>query len=115
MNLTVIILLLSFAIGFFILGFIIRENKKYGYAILSGFVLLLITGLLIGSDGIEYPSGALIDTVNSTTTVTNTYSSTTTLETTSLSLPLILAGFWGLLVTVNSIRSANYEADDESD
>lgn len=110
MKLVVLGLMLTFAIGFFIVAYFQDESRRGGYAMLSGFVLILLAGLLAALFGVEYQSGLSAIEVGTITTVAYQYTSLSTLENFIISFPLILAGFWGTLVVVGALRDSRYEA-----
>ena len=106
MNLTVLSLMLVFSAGFFVLAAIMGEDRRGAYALLTGFVILLGAGLLVATTGIEYRSGASAVTSGSTTTVTYTYDSVSAAERAAVTLPLILVGLWGVLVTYGALKDS---------
>lgn len=115
MKLTILILLLSFGLGFFSLAYFQQEARRGGYAMLSGFIVLMITGLLVSGFGLEYKAGeditAVFDAGTNTTTTQMQYSyeSVTTIENTLVGLPLILAGFWGMMIVIGALRETRGE------
>jgi hypothetical protein len=113
MKLVVLGLILLFALGFFILAAVMREDKRFGYALLAGFITIMIGGLMVAGFGLEYPTGATITDNGNTIDVTDNYTTLTALELTAVAMPLIITGFWGLLVVINGMRDSRYEADDE--
>lgn len=113
MKLVVLGLILLFALGFFILAAIIREDKRFGYALLAGFIAILMGGLMTAGFGLEYQTGATITDSGSVIDVADNYTSLTALEITAVAMPLIITGFWGLLVVINGMRGERFEADDE--
>lgn len=90
-----------------------REDRRYGYTLLAGFSMLLFAGLMVAGFGLEYSTGSTIETIGSVSTIQNNYSSIDAIERTIVSLPLVLTGFWGVLVAVSGIRSSTDEEDDE--
>jgi ABC-type antimicrobial peptide transport system permease subunit len=113
MKLTVLIFILLFALGLFILAAILKEDKKFGYALLSGFVMILTAGLLVAGFGIDYQTGSTITDNGSTIEVVDNYTSLTNFEGAFVALPLIITGFWGLMIAIAGIRESRFEADDE--
>lgn len=106
MQLLILTLILLFSLGFFVLAYFQKESERGGYAMLSGFVLILTAGLLVAASGIDYRSGDTTVTDNMTATAVRTYdyAPVNVLERSAIALPLILAGFWGALVCVAAMR-----------
>lgn len=111
MNLSILILLVSIALGFFVAAYIFRDTRRGGYMMLSGFLVVLLAGLLTLTTGIDYPSGYTIDDTSTPTVLSTTYTTIPTLENTIISMPFILAGLWGILVVGNTLYSTR--KDDE--
>lgn len=125
MKLIILGTLLLIALGFFVLAYFMNDTKRGAYALLSGFIIVLLTGILIAGFGLEYQKGTVTtEDLNSTSTIigndtlttgTNTitetyeYNTLNALERTILSLPLILAGFWGVLVVATAVKESRYE------
>lgn len=113
MKLVVLLLLLSFGMGFFLLAYFQSESRRGGYAMLSGFILVMIAGLLVAGFGLEYRDGYTITDAGVTQTIDYDYVALSTLENLSVALPLILAGLWGTLVVFQALRETRNEVSDE--
>lgn len=109
MKLVVLIMILSFAIGFFLLAFTQSESKRGGYAMMTGFVLVLAAGVLVAATGVDYQTGLSVTGSGATTTIIYDYTSLTATELGAISLPLLLAGLWGILVVWGALRSDKYD------
>ena len=108
MQLAILILMLAFALGCFFLAWL-REEAGDGYAMLAGFVILLLAGLVLLVTGVNYQVGSSTVTtvvnLSTTTAVTSyTYAGVTIWELTILSITLIVTGFWGVLAVATNIR-----------
>jgi len=73
MILSIFLFLLFFAIGLFIAGFFYVGELKYGSQILhiASCFLILMCGLIVLTQGIDFKIGSVITEYNSTTTVVN--------------------------------------------
>ena len=70
MILSIFLFFLFFALGLFILGFFYSGELKFGRQIfqISSSFMILMCGLLVLSQGLDFKSGSIVNTVNSTTT-----------------------------------------------
>lgn len=113
MNFAILVLLLSIGLGFFVGAYIFRDGRRGGYMMLSGFLVVLLVGILTVVNGIEYPTGYAINEVGLQSVLTTTYTSVSTLENTVVSMPFILAGLWGVIVVTNTLYSTRKDKDEE--
>lgn len=115
MDISIVYLVLGLFLLFLAGAFVFREERRGGYLLLSGFVLLVLLGLLVLTTGLTYATGYTITTSGSTSTVNTVYASISALENTLVSMPLILVGVWGAIVTSLALtdRSDPEMADEE--
>lgn len=114
MQLLILIMLLGIGLGFFALAWMMSESKRGGYAMLSGFVLILIAGLLTTAFGVNYKSGYQLNDNSTVTTVSYQYTNLTVLENFVVGTPLILGGFWGAIVVMLSMGEMKKDEKDET-
>jgi preprotein translocase subunit SecG len=109
MNFTILILLLSISLGFFIAAYIFREGRRGGYMMLSGFLVILLAGILTIVNGLTYPIGYTIDEVGLQSVLT----SVSAIENTLVSMPFILAGLWGVVTISITLYSTKDDEEKE--
>jgi hypothetical protein len=107
--------MISVALGFFIAAYIFRDGRRGGYMMLSGFLVILLVGILTLTTGIEYPSGYTIDETGLQSVLTTTYATVSATENTVVSMPFILAGLWGVLVVTNTLYSTRKDKEEDGD
>lgn len=109
MKLVVLVLLLCFSLGFFLLAYFQGESKRSGYAMMAAFVVLMLSGIFVSGFGLEYRDGYVITDSGSTSDIDYVYISLTTLENIAVGLPLVVSGLWGLIVVGLALREQNRE------
>lgn len=113
MQFSIAILLLLLSGSLILAAMLLRDRKNSGYLFMSGFVVLMVTGLLLSYDEIGVKSGEIQTAVNdTTTTVTYVYEEPNAVTNTVVSMVLILGGLWGVLTT-SRLMKIDSEEDDE--
>ena len=113
MQFGIAVLLLLLSAGFVGIGIFFRDRRNAGYLVLTGFVILMLTGLLLSYDEITVKSGEVIEAVNNTSSVTTfTYEEPNAVTNSVLSMILILGGLWGIIAT-SRLMKMDSEEDEE--
>lgn len=107
MDLTILILMLALAAGFTIIGFVIKDEtyqRGSNYLKISGFLILMLAGVLLATTGLKYQQGYTITTAtDGTQTLAAQYSSATGPEGIIVGLAMILGGMYGAIMAVIDI------------
>lgn len=111
MKLVVLVLLLSFTVGFFFLAYFQNESRRGGYAMLAGFIILLLSGTFVAVFGLDYRDGYVMTDSGAVDTIDYTFVSLTATENILVSLPLIISGLWGLIVVGLALRETRYDEE----
>jgi hypothetical protein len=115
MNFSVLIVLVGIALGFFVAAYIFRDERRGGYMMLSGFMIIMLVGILTVATGIKYPTGYTIDDTGAQSVLTTTYTDVSTIENTIVSMPFILAGLWGIIVVTNALYKTRNDKEEEDE
>jgi hypothetical protein len=89
-----------------------NESKKGGYAMLTGFILVLLAGLLTAGFGIEYKAGYKIIDTTTGSSIQYVFNTLTLLESIAIGTPLFVGGLWGIIVVVLAFRTQGREDRD---
>ena len=94
MEIEIITFLLVVALAFILAGWLLKETKESMYMFLTGFVIVLVTGIIVASTGLDFTSAIIINNNAITTQGFTTPGYVNVIA----SLSFILAGLWGTIV-----------------
>lgn len=93
MQIEIVGFLLLIAIGFVVAGWLLKEQKESLYLFLAGFIIVMISGIIIAGIGIEFTSVII---VNNGIVAIEQYTVPAYVEYLAGSA-LLISGFWGVI------------------
>jgi len=113
MNLVVAAFILLISLGFLFVGYLIRFDKRSNYSFITGFFLIMLCGLFLLSDPVEFRSGHFSEidsfSFNNLTyfneSMAFTYEPIPSYQNNTLAMVLVLAGLWGVIVSTLKIKN----------